>query len=274
MPSPEEFRQRFAALQDTAHFASCSQGALSDTLASALLELQYTMREQGAPWGRWMDEVDTARAMFARLIGAEPDEVAVVSCASAAAFQVASTQNWADRPRIVTTDMEFPSIAHVWLAQQPYGAQIVHAPERDGILGLEDYTPLIDEQCSLVSVPLVSYRNGLRLPVQEIVEATHAAGAKAFVDAYQGAGVEAIDVHELNCDYLTSGSLKYLLASPSCTSAVTSRTRFPWPRPGGSARPTRTASIPCASTRHRTPVGSRAGRRRSRRPSPPSPGCG
>jgi selenocysteine lyase/cysteine desulfurase len=214
MPTPEEFRQRFPALTDTAHFASCSQGAMSDALVSALLELQYTMREQGAPWHRWMEEVDTARDMFADLIGAHPDEVAVVSCASAAAFQVASTQDWAHRPRIVTTDMEFPSIAHVWLAQQPFGAQIVHASEHDGILETSDYESLIDETCSLVSVPLVSYRNGLRLPMKGVIQAAKSAGARTFVDAYQGTGVEPIDVHELDCDYLTSGSLKYLLGLP------------------------------------------------------------
>ncbi|WP_279583225.1 aminotransferase class V-fold PLP-dependent enzyme [Fodinicola feengrottensis] len=35
-----------------------------------------------------------------------------------------------------------------------------------------------------------------------------------FVDAYQGAGVEPIDVRELGCDFLAAGSLKYLLGIP------------------------------------------------------------
>jgi len=214
MPTPEEFRQRFPSLSDSVHLASCSQGALSDALATAMLEFQYTLREYGAPWDRWMAEVDTARTAFADLIGADPQEVAVVPSASTAAYQVASTQQWRDRPRIITTDMEFPSVAHVWLAQQPSGAEVVHVPDHDGVVDLDDYTAVIDERSGLVSVPLVSYRNGVRLPATPVIQAAQAAGARTFVDAYQAAGVEHINVRDLDCDYLTSGSLKYLLGIP------------------------------------------------------------
>ena len=53
---------------------------------------------------------------------------------------------------------------------------------------LEAYAALIDERVGLVSVPLISYRNGVRLPVREIVARGHEQGAKVFVDAYQGLG--------------------------------------------------------------------------------------
>jgi selenocysteine lyase/cysteine desulfurase len=98
------------------HLASCSQGAASLRLIAALEEFQWSMRSHGAPWDRWIAEVETARRMFAGLIGASPDEVAVVSCASEGAYQVASTIDWRRRPVIVSADLEFPSIAHVWLA--------------------------------------------------------------------------------------------------------------------------------------------------------------
>lgn len=210
--TPGEFRRRFPGLVDTSYFASCSQGALSDTLAAALLEFQHTMRDQGAPWGRWMAEVDLARQLFAEMIGASSHEVAVASCASEAAFQVASTQAWDKRRRIVTTDMEFPSIAHVWLAQS--GADVVFAGAQDGVVGAAEYDALIDGSAGLVSVPLISYRNGLRLPAAEIIKSARAVGAKVFVDAYQALGVEPVDVNTLDCDYLVSGALKYLLGIP------------------------------------------------------------
>lgn len=210
----EEFRRHFPSLTDMVYLASCSHGALSDALETALLEYQHTIREHGAPWLRWMEEVDLARRMFADLIGAIPDEIAVVPCASAAAYQIASTQNWQRRPRIVTTDMEFPSVAHVWLAQQASGSQVVHVTEHQGQVDPAEYEDAIGESCGLVSVPLISYRNGLRLPVKEIVHAARQAGARTFVDAYQAAGVEPIDVRELDCDYLTSGTLKYMLGTP------------------------------------------------------------
>src|SRR5699024_12759980 len=70
-----------------------SQGALSDQLSGELFEFQHTIREHGAPWDLWMGKVEQARSMFARLIGAATEEIAVVPSASAGAYQVASTRS-------------------------------------------------------------------------------------------------------------------------------------------------------------------------------------
>jgi selenocysteine lyase/cysteine desulfurase len=208
------FRAQFPALADTVHLASCSQGAASTRMISALQEYQWSLRSFGAAWDRWMRKVDEAREAFAGLIGATPEEVAIVGCASEGAYQVASTLDWGRRNGIVTTDMEFPSVAHVWLAQRGRGARVRHVPGHDGIVPAEEYVAAIDETTGLVSVPLVSYRNGLRLPVAEVIEAAHAAGARVFVDAYQAAGIVPVDVGALGCDYLVAGALKYLLGVP------------------------------------------------------------
>jgi selenocysteine lyase/cysteine desulfurase len=110
--------------------------------------------------------------------------------------------------------MEFPSVAHVWLEQRPLGATVRHVAEHDGVVDAEDYVRCIDAGTHLVSIPLVSYRNGARMPVREAVAAAREVGARVFIDAYQAAGVLPIDVHELGCDYLVSGALKYLLGLP------------------------------------------------------------
>lgn len=211
---PASFRAHFPALDDTVHLASCSQGALSMELNAAMDEFVWSMRTYGAPWMRWMSQVDDARRRFARLIGADEDEVAIISCASDGAYQVASTIDWGRRPKVVTTDMEFPSVAHVWLAQQPRGAEVVHVPDHHGVVAAEDYVAPVDERTALVSVPLVSYRNGVRMPVAETVASAREVGARVFVDAYQAAGVLPVDVRTLDCDYLVSGALKYLLGVP------------------------------------------------------------
>ncbi|MEU6262980.1 aminotransferase class V-fold PLP-dependent enzyme [Saccharopolyspora shandongensis] len=211
---PELFRASFPSLAENVHLASCSQGASSRQLGDALAEFQRSMHVHGAPWEIWMDQVEQARRGFAMLIGAEPDEVAVLANASEGAFQAASTRSYAERPRIVTTDMEFPSIAHVWLAQRARGAEVVHVGAEDGQVRTEDYLDAIDERTRLVSVPLVSYRNGLLLPVREVIAQAKEQGATTFVDAYQAAGVHRIDVEELGCDFLVAGALKYVLGIP------------------------------------------------------------
>jgi len=211
---PDAFRSHFPIFADKAHLCSCSEGALSDRVEAAMSEFMTSWRVHGAPWHAWMERVDVARGRFAALIHADPKDVAVVSCASEAAYHVASTLCYGRRPRILCCDLEFPTVAHVWLAQGPRGAQVDFARHRDGVVGAEDYLALLGEDTALVSVPLASYANGLRLPVREIAAAAHAKGARVFVDAYQGAGVMPADVRELDCDYLACGTLKYLLGAP------------------------------------------------------------
>lgn len=214
--TPEAFRAHFPSLGETVHLCSCSQGAQSDRGIDAMAAFMASWRGGGAPWAAWTQEVEKSRLAFARVIGAHPHEVAVVSCASEGASQVASTLPMGPgRRTIVTNDLEFPSVGHVWLAQaEARGGEVRHLPAPGGAVPPGAYEEAIDEATALVSVPLVSYANGVRFPVAEVAAAAHAEGARVFVDAYQGAGVMALDVHALNCDYLVAGALKYLLGVP------------------------------------------------------------
>lgn len=212
--SPEEFRMRFPMLEDVTHLASCSQGARSIELDQAIGRMMDSISQQGAPWPMWMAEVEKARQLFAEYIHADAEEIAVLPNASIGAYQVASAQEYSRHPRIVSTEMEFPSVGQVWAAQARHGAKIEYAGEADGYVDVAAYSSLVDESTALVSVPLVSYKNGARLPVREVAGIAHHAGARVFVDAYQAAGVLPIDVRSLDCDYLVTGSLKYLLGLP------------------------------------------------------------
>jgi selenocysteine lyase/cysteine desulfurase/tryptophan 2,3-dioxygenase len=168
----------------------------------------------GLAWGQFEQQVSIARSRFASLIGARPEQIAVLPNASVGAYQVASTIRWDRRPTVVTTAAEFPSVAHVWLAQRPRGAEVLFVPEREGSVRAADYLASLDERTGLVSIPLTTYASGARLPAAEIAAAARAAGARSFVDAYQALGVEPVDVAELGCDFLVAGSMKYLLGLP------------------------------------------------------------
>jgi selenocysteine lyase/cysteine desulfurase len=158
-----------------------------------------------------MDEVELLRRTFARFINAAPDEIAIVPSASEGAYQVASSFDWSGRNVIVTSGLEFPSVGHVWRAQRAQGAEIRSIDDRGAALDAENWAPHIDEAVRLVSVPLVSYHDGSRAPLARISDLAREAGAQIFVDAYQGAGVVPIDVKAMDCDYLTTGTLKYML---------------------------------------------------------------
>ena len=108
--SAHAFRARFPMLERTTHLAACSLGARSLDLDCALAAMLDAMGRRGAPWPQFEAQAETARHHFAELVGASSDEIAILPDASTAAYQVASTFDWAGRPRLVTTAADFPSM--------------------------------------------------------------------------------------------------------------------------------------------------------------------
>ncbi|MFG2921271.1 aminotransferase class V-fold PLP-dependent enzyme [Streptomyces sp. NPDC048305] len=205
---PAEFRAAFPMLERTVHLAGCSLGPRSTALDTAMDAMLEAMTGTEAPWHLFEEQVSLARERFASLIGARAEQIALVPSASVGAYQIASTVEWRERPKVVTTPLEFPSLAHVWLAQRPRGAQVVFAGEP------EEYEAEVDGRTRLVSVPMTGYQDSLRMPVAELARLAHREGAELFVDAYQAVGVEPVDVGRLDCDYLVAGTSKYLLGLP------------------------------------------------------------
>ena len=162
-----------------------------------------------------MEEVYLAKAEFARLINASPDEVAVTTSVSAATASLAGALDLAgSRTKIVATEAEFPTVGHVWLAHQKYGLSVDWVPVRDGVVPLEAYDSAIDDETRIVSACHGYYQNGFKQDLAALTARAHAHGAWLYVDAYQTLGTCPVDVKALDVDFLSAGVLKYLMGAP------------------------------------------------------------
>ncbi len=207
-------RSRFPIFENKAYLNSCSYGALSIDVRDAYRQYLDDWNEAGSDWDRWVELYESARVAFASLINARPDEVAVTFCASGGVNALASALEFSgERNKIVISDLEFPTVAQIWHAQQCRGAEICHVPECDGRIPFEDYAQIIDDRTVLVSIASVCYRNGSKQDVRPIVDLAHDHGALVMLDAYQALGTFPIDVKGLDVDFLVGGTLKYLLSS-------------------------------------------------------------
>ena len=211
---PDRIRHRFPIFERRLYINSCSQGALSDAVRAAYEQYLDDWDEKGAPWEYWVERGEAARATFARLVNAAPDEVAVTTSLSAGVSALASGLRYARRSKVVLTDWEFPTIGQIWHAQESRGARVVHVTEAaDGTIPLEHFERTIGDDTLLVSLTHVCYRNGAKLDVEPIVRLAHERGALVLLDAYQSIGSEPVDVRALGVDFLAAGVLKYLLGS-------------------------------------------------------------
>jgi selenocysteine lyase/cysteine desulfurase len=221
---PARCRHRFPIFERLVYVNSCSQGALSDAVRAAYLDYLDGWDDRGAPWDYWVERSEAARASFARLVAARPEDVAVTTSLSAGLSAFASAITFTERPKVVISDFEFPTAGQIWFAQQLRGAEVEIVRADGADIPLERFDAAIDERTAVVSIAAVCYRNGTRLPVEEITRIAHERGALVVLDAYQAAGTYPLDVGALDVDVLASGVLKYLLGSAGLA--------FMWLRPG------------------------------------------
>jgi selenocysteine lyase/cysteine desulfurase len=213
-PLPDRIRHRFPIFERRLYINSCSQGALSDSVRGSYEAYLRDWDDKGAPWEYWVERTEAARAAFAGLVNAAPDEVAVTTSLSAGVSALASGLRFARRSKIVLTDWEFPTIGQIWHAQESRGARVVHVPTADdGTIPFEHFERAIDEDTLLVSITHVCYRNGAMVDVDKVVKLAHDRGALVLLDAYQSAGSMPLDAKALDVDFLAAGVLKYLLGS-------------------------------------------------------------
>ena len=228
-------RSRFPIFERLVYINSCSQGALSDAVRAAYEHYLDGWDDRGAPWDYWVERTEAARGTFARLVGAEADDVAVTTSLSAGVSAFMSALDFdVGRDRVVVSDFEFPTVGQIAHAQELRGAEIVHVPADGAEVPIERFDEAIDERTRLVAITAVCYRNGARLDVEEIARIAHERGALVLLDAYQAIGTYPIDVGALGVDVVGAGVLKYLLGSAGLG--------FLWTRPGLAAEllPTQT----------------------------------
>lgn len=208
-------RGRIPLLRHAIPMNNCSQAPLTDATTQAAESFLASWNSQGMDWDRWMEEVAMARRDFAYLIGAPAETVAAVTSVSHATAAIASACNFGTtRRRVVASALEFPTVGHVWLAQEAAGADVCWVPARDGTCELDDYARLIDERTVIVSAAHAYFLNGCVQDVGAIARLAHDHGALLYVDAYQSLGAMPVDVRALDLDFLAGGTLKFLMGTP------------------------------------------------------------
>jgi selenocysteine lyase/cysteine desulfurase len=213
-PIIESFRKHFPVLEEKIYLNSCSQGALSGDVEEGMLEYLRSWHKHGSPWDIWVEQYELARRQFAELIGAEPDEVAVVPSASAGVNALVSALSFQQRNKVVLGEFEFPTMGHIWLAQRPRGADVIFVGAEKNRIRVEAYDALVDRNTLIVPLTHVCFMNGFRSPVAEITKIAHDRGALVLLDDYQDSGTRPIDVKAMQVDAYVTGTLKYLLGPP------------------------------------------------------------
>ncbi|UCG86248.1 MAG: aminotransferase class V-fold PLP-dependent enzyme [Gemmatimonadota bacterium] len=163
----------------------------------------------------WWEALDELRGSYAAVIGADPSEIALHASVSTATSVLASSIDYNRRPKVVTTSLDFPTVAYQWLVKQSAGVEVVVVESPDGIsVPVQAIADAVDDRTALVATSHVFFTTGAIQDITAVAEIAHARGALCFVDAYQSVGQIPVDVHRTGVDFLCAGGLKWLLGGP------------------------------------------------------------
>jgi len=148
----------------------------------------------------------------ATLVGAAPNEIALVENATRAWDMAFYALRFQPGDRILTARAEYASnyLAFLQVARRT-GAEIVTVPcDEDGALSLPALESMIDDRVKLIAVTHVPTNGGLVNPAEGIGRLARAAGVPFLLDACQSVGQMPVDVAAIGCDMLSATGRKYL----------------------------------------------------------------
>jgi len=206
------WRDEFPTFRTTTYLNTCSLAPLASRVRAAHEQFLDEWEALGASaWYEvWIAALDTLRGKVARLLGARKEEIALAPNVSVALSAVASAVDYRRRPKVVLSDLEFPTLSYQWAAKP--GVERAFVPSRDGIrVRPQDLEAATDGRTAVVATSHVYYTSGAIQDIARVARIAHDAGAFALVDAYQATGQLPTDVHASDVDVVVTGGLKWLL---------------------------------------------------------------
>ncbi len=159
--------------------------------------------------------VREARAALASLIGAGPDDVALMYTTTEGINAVLRGLGLRRGDEVITCNLEHSSVmvpCYELRRQLGVEVKVVRSSAEEPLDELARiFEEAISPRTKLIVISHISYNRGTRLPVERIGRAAHAMGAFVLLDGAQSAGQISIDVRALDVDAYAFPAHKYVL---------------------------------------------------------------
>lgn len=174
--------------------------------------------------------VNDRQAQVAAAYHADPSEIVLSYDTTDGCNLIFAGTPWKPGDRIVTTSFEHPALTGpiAW-AQQVRGVEVVTidmgliTPFTAG-LTVQDVLALFEPELAkplpssdnkqYLAFSEIFYKNGLRLPVEELCALARSYGAYSIVDTAHGFGMLPIDLHGYGADFVAGAGHKWLSGGP------------------------------------------------------------
>ena len=212
--TPVELRADIPALANGVYMNYGAHGPSPRYVVDAAREFlsthEYDSPVGADPYGTAFDAFDDVRARVAAFVGAEPEEIALTESTTAGINAVADGLGLDAGDVVVRTDLEHPAGTLPWQRLERAGVEVRVVDTTAGRLDREAYKAAVAD-ADVACFSALTWTHGTRLPVAELVDIAHDAGAFALVDAVQVPGQLPMDVSAWGADAVAAAGHKWLL---------------------------------------------------------------
>ena len=201
-------------IPDDVTYLNCA--SMSPQLRTVTTAGIAAVRAKAQPWNYraidWFAGAEPLRELFARVIGADADSIALVPAASYGLAVAAANVPVRAGQSIVALDREFPSGAYTWRAlAERTGARVVTVRRETGSTWTDALLAALEPDVAIVATPACHWTDGSLIDLERLAPAVRAIGAALVIDASQAAGAHPIDVRVVQPDFLVTVGYKWLM---------------------------------------------------------------
>jgi selenocysteine lyase/cysteine desulfurase len=215
-PDFDRIREDFPRVRNEIYMDNASTHPINIYTAAALHHYtEWAKNEVGEPWWPgWSDSRDECKAQFARLINAEPSEIAFARSTVEAENNLLNGMKF-NGGNVVTTDLHYTASLYSYkMREQRDGLKVKIIKHNDWQFNAKDFEGVIDKNTKLVAITLVSNVNGFVVEdIKAISDLAHANGAILYADIIQGVGAVPVDVRAMGIDVAACSTFKWLMGS-------------------------------------------------------------
>jgi selenocysteine lyase/cysteine desulfurase len=205
-------RSHFPTLVKWIHFDIARKAPLPKCVDDAMQSYMRDVWEEAGQTAFSEREVDRAREVLSRLVGAPPNTLAFIKNTSEGLNLAARGLGFKAGDKVLITEFEHSACVLPWRRLADQGVRVGVVRAREGRLPVESFVEQMDSGTRAVAVSWVTYGNGYRVDVPALAEACRSRDIRLVVDGIQGVGVLNTPLPDLGADIVIAGGHKALLS--------------------------------------------------------------
>ncbi len=175
--------------------------------------------QKARPWTITPDDffvpADRLRKLFARMIGARTQDIAIVPSVSYAMSTAAANLPRNNGQHTVMLAEQFPSHVYPWTGTTDGDKDRIRTVQRPHSGDwTDDVIQSIDSACAIAALPGVHWTDGYRLRLDDISRHCADNGTALCLDLTQSLGVTPFSVSEVEADFVAASVYKWMLGPP------------------------------------------------------------